>query len=332
MSVHRITLENPVFDMEGENNAYLIDRDAIALVDVGVATDATREQLERGLATHGLGPADVDHLFLTHWHPDHAGLAGAIQAAGGAQVHVHRADAPVVERSEAAFGDLEGARKRTFRAWGLPDEVRHRIDSRLGSDRGPRGYGEGDPPTVTPVADGDTVSLGSIELEAVHTPGHTAGETCYVLDRGGRTDVFTGDALLPDYTANVGGADPRTEGALAAHLESLSTLTNPRFDHGWPGHGEPMSAPAERARAVLGHHHDRAASLLGLLSEPTTVWEAARSLFGDLAEVHLMLGLGETHAHLEYLRDVGLVERPEDRYVATAGPEALDGAFPGVEQ
>lgn len=329
-AVHRIPLENPLFDMEGATNAYLLAGDDVTLIDCGVATATTRSALERDLDAQGLTVADIDHLLLTHWHPDHAGLARSIQEAGGTTVHVHAADAAIVEGSAEAFASLSGSRETSLERWGLPADVRAEIGEHLGGGRGPRGYGTGDPPTVHPIQDGDVIPGGEWTLEALHTPGHTVGETCFVLDRGEHRDVFTGDALLPNYTANVGGADPRTEGALDAQLESLSTLVDRAFDRGWPGHGDPMDQPAARAAAVLTHHRDRSASILSSLAEPMTVWEVARSLFGALTEVHLMLGLGETHAHLEYLRDAGLVERTGDQFVATTTPSALDAVFPEV--
>jgi glyoxylase-like metal-dependent hydrolase (beta-lactamase superfamily II) len=83
MQVERLTLSNPVFDMEGDNTAYLlVEGGTVGLVDVGVATDRTRADLEAGLERHGHSLSAVDHVFLTHWHPDHAGLAGQVQAAG----------------------------------------------------------------------------------------------------------------------------------------------------------------------------------------------------------------------------------------------------------
>jgi len=41
---------------------------------------------------------------------------------------------------------------------------------------------------------GEVLTVGSIELTCLHTPGHTAGSACYVL--GDRSMVFTGDTLL----------------------------------------------------------------------------------------------------------------------------------------
>jgi glyoxylase-like metal-dependent hydrolase (beta-lactamase superfamily II) len=328
MQVERLTLSNPVFDMEGDNTAYLlVEGGTVGLVDVGVATDRTRADLEAGLERHGHSLSAVDHVFLTHWHPDHAGLAGQVQAASGATVHVHEADGSLVAGDDGAVAGLSADREQSFAEWGIPESVREEIDSRRGDDRGPRGFG-GERPTVTTFGDGATLALGDATLETLHAPGHTAGETCYLLEYDGRHEVFTGDALLPDYTPNVGGADPRTERPLTDHLRTLRTLARATFERGLPGHGDPMPVPAERARAVLEHHRDRAATLLTVLDGPTTVWEATGALFGDLTETHLVLGLGETHAHLEYLRGVGAVERTDDGYVA-ADPD-LAAAFPEV--
>ncbi|MFC6730513.1 MBL fold metallo-hydrolase, partial [Natronoarchaeum mannanilyticum] len=81
MQVHPIALDNEEF--EGNNDAYLVEAEgATALIDAGVATPGVREQLEAGLADRGHSFESVDAVLLTHWHADHAGLAGTIQDAG----------------------------------------------------------------------------------------------------------------------------------------------------------------------------------------------------------------------------------------------------------
>ncbi len=42
--------------------------------------------------------------------------------------------------------------------------------------------------------DGDKITFNNVELEVIHTPGHTAGGTCY-YDRKNKT-IFTGDTLF----------------------------------------------------------------------------------------------------------------------------------------
>ena len=51
---------------------------------------------------------------------------------------------------------------------------------------------------LTTVSDGDVLDVGGVEIEAVHTPGHTSGMTSYLVD-----DVFlaTGDGLFVETVA-----------------------------------------------------------------------------------------------------------------------------------
>lgn len=74
--MERITIEYTAY--EGENNVYLFAGDETVLIDTGIAKRGAREELEQGLARHGVSFADVDRILLTHYHSDHTGLAGQI--------------------------------------------------------------------------------------------------------------------------------------------------------------------------------------------------------------------------------------------------------------
>ncbi|GAB3067852.1 rhodanese-like domain-containing protein [Salinicoccus sesuvii] len=97
--------------------------------------------------------------------------------------------------------------------------------------------------------DGDVFAVGNVELEVIHTPGHTPESISFVLtDRGAGSDepmgMFTGDFLFvgdigrPDLleaTVNTEGAT--REGAVAM-FDSLKKLNDyPDFMQIWPGHG-----------------------------------------------------------------------------------------------
>lgn len=47
-------------------------------------------------------------------------------------------------------------------------------------------------PFDQPLEDGDKISLGDISLEVVHTPGHTAGQCCFIIDHR----VIVGDTIF----------------------------------------------------------------------------------------------------------------------------------------
>lgn len=44
--------------------------------------------------------------------------------------------------------------------------------------------------------DGTSVSVGAIEIGILHTPGHTPGSICFVLQSGDASVAFTGDTLF----------------------------------------------------------------------------------------------------------------------------------------
>ncbi|AEH38481.1 MBL fold metallo-hydrolase [Halopiger xanaduensis] len=333
----RITLENEEF--EGRNNAYVLEDesgagdDDLALVDTGIATPDTRAQLREGLAERGYDFADVDAIVLTHFHPDHAGLAGEIQAAGGATVYVHEADAPLVEQDPDAVEDFERRRRESLERWGVPDEPR---DELLGFLEAADGI-TGEPVDVTPISDGDVLEVGGRRLETVHAPGHAAGLCCFEqLDGDGgdesAAEAFVGDAVLPVYTPNVGGADIRVERPLEKYLTTLRQIAECDYERIWPGHRDPIEDPTERALTIAMHHRERTENVLEALREhgPADPWTVSADLFGDLAGIHILHGPGEAYAHLDHLRHEGVVELEDGEYRLLDPDRAfdLDGLVP----
>ncbi|MEJ2359241.1 MAG: MBL fold metallo-hydrolase [Deinococcales bacterium] len=99
------------------------------------------------------------------------------------------------------------------------------------------------------VRHGDAIHIGNIEIEALHTPGHTPEHLSFLVTDGGLTDrpgyllsgdfVFVGDVGRPDLLDEAaGGVDTRFDGArqLFASLRDVF-LHLPDFIQVWPGHG-----------------------------------------------------------------------------------------------
>ena len=103
---------------------------------------------------------ELDSVLLTHWHPDHAGGEFLGFEAEGA----------------ARLRELTGCAVRAHRAE-LPWLEQW---SRLSTG------------SVTPFDAGDELALGDTRLRCVHTPGHTPGSTCYLVEGA----LFTGDVLF----------------------------------------------------------------------------------------------------------------------------------------
>jgi glyoxylase-like metal-dependent hydrolase (beta-lactamase superfamily II) len=91
------------------------------------------------------------------------------------------------------------------------------------------------------IADGETLSTGDLEIEAISTPGHAAGHIAFLVNG---TDVFTADVL---FKGTVGGTmAPGASGFedLKASVMRLMELHPETVVH--PGHREPTTIGAER--------------------------------------------------------------------------------------
>ena len=91
------------------------------------------------------------------------------------------------------------------------------------------------------VGEGDTLSFGGLEVEALYTPGHTAGHLAF---RFGGKDCFTADVL---FKGTVGGTfAPGATGYadLKASVERLAELPPETVLH--PGHREPTTSGEEK--------------------------------------------------------------------------------------
>jgi glyoxylase-like metal-dependent hydrolase (beta-lactamase superfamily II) len=312
--VHHLQLTNAAF--EGRNSVYLLgagdDAAPTTLVDTGIATPAVEAELRSALEDRDASFAAVDQVLLTHWHHDHAGLAGRIQAESDATVYVHEADAPIVAQDPDAVAAMEARQADYLDEWGMPADKQAELEDFLQTHDDL----QGEPADVTPLADGDTVDLGYFEAEVVHLPGHAAGLSAYAFEYDGRREAFVGDAVLPKYTPNVGGADVRVDRPLQQYLDSLRRVESLSLDRAWPGHRGPIFAPTERARDIAAHHDERTDRVVEVVRErgPVSAWAVSAELFGDLRNIHVLHGPGEAFAHLDHLVHEGVLEATDDGY------------------
>lgn len=308
----RISLD--VGNPEGANSAYVLSKSSV-VVDPGPPTDQAWDRLCAGIETTDLALDDVEFVFVTHWHVDHAGLAPRLADAADATVVMHETDAPLVadyarEREKRVDRDA-----RRLREWGVPPAA---VDALQSGDR-PSPMPDSFP--IETLEDGESLA----GLRAIHTPGHTLGHATFVcdeVDRGEETGLFVGDLVLPTYTPNVGGGDTRLEAALATYLESLDRVREVAEVEGIasvaPGHGTPL-ALGERVDEIVTHHGERSRQTVAALEScvaesdeseaaAATPWDVARTLFGELSGIHAKMGAGEAASHLDFLRKRGAVE------------------------
>ena len=162
----------------------------------------------------------VKNIFLTHGHFDHILAVQQVQEKTGARIVIHEEDAECLQSSSMAL--YNSIMREPFRV--------SRADIRL------RG--------------GEKTLVGDVEAEFMHTPGHTPGSVCIIMDNV----IFTGDTL---FEGDVGRTDLRG-GDEREMRYSLARLYRLPYDYiVYPGHGDPTSLGIERdtneyLRAAVG--------------------------------------------------------------------------------
>ncbi|MBC7983170.1 MAG: MBL fold metallo-hydrolase [Candidatus Obscuribacterales bacterium] len=156
----------------------VVDNGRAAFVDTG--TSQSVPHMLEALLQAGLTPADVDYVFLTHVHLDHAGGAGTLmQLLPAAQCVLHpRGARHMIDPSKltAASKEVYGEEKFAKLYGELPSIPAER---------------------VLTVEDGQRLTLGQRELEFIHTPGHALHHYC-IVDRVGGI-IFSGDTFGLSY-------------------------------------------------------------------------------------------------------------------------------------
>lgn len=92
------------------------------------------------------------------------------------------------------------------------------------------------------LADGDTFLVGGATLRAIHTPGHSPGSTCFLLEQEGT--VFTGDTLFNGGPGATGRSYSDYPTILASIRERLLTLPPETVVR--TGHGDNTTIGAEQ--------------------------------------------------------------------------------------
>jgi glyoxylase-like metal-dependent hydrolase (beta-lactamase superfamily II) len=94
------------------------------------------------------------------------------------------------------------------------------------------------------MADGQVLTVGTMTVRAMHTPGHTPGSTCLLVGGGVRPLLLTGDTMFAGGTGRCdlpGGSRPRADASLQGLLASLPDATVVL-----PGHGGLTTVGRER--------------------------------------------------------------------------------------
>jgi glyoxylase-like metal-dependent hydrolase (beta-lactamase superfamily II) len=180
-----------------------------------------------------------------------------------------------------------------------------------------------------------TLSEGSAfgPLEVVATPGHApdhlafvtrepvtgeAGAPASAADAG--AVAFTGDAVLGEGSVFI----TPYPSALTAYLDGLERLRRRQLALLLPGHGPPVSAPADKLDDYIAHRRERERRVLDALAAgKRTVRELLDDAWADAPELLRPAAAWTLAAHLDKLASEGRlpegVERPDVSLLRSAG-------------
>ena len=90
------------------------------------------------------------------------------------------------------------------------------------------------------VEDNDTVKLGSLEIKVLHTPGHTQGGVCYLVDG----NLFSGDTIFKEAVGRCDLEGGNFNQIVKSIEDKIFTL--PPETVIYPGHGRITSVEWEK--------------------------------------------------------------------------------------
>ncbi len=174
------------------------------LIDCG-----TREGFEmmlENIRALGFDPAKITRVYGTHGHYDHIGAAKRLNERFGTRLYLHALDKEQVEAGDGVSTTAEllyGVAAEPIRVHACYE-------------------------------DGDTLETDAGRIRIMHTPGHTMGSSCFVVEhRMGLRFLIAGDTLHGGYSPQIGSDE-------TAWRKSLEKLMAEHFDAFTFGHCNPQ--------------------------------------------------------------------------------------------
>ena len=253
------------------SRSYLLGQGEVALIDPGPDNAAHFEALLAALTPD----ERISHVFVTHSHLDHSGLAPRIGAHFGAKTH--------------AFGDWQAGRSEMMRSLAT-DNV---------------GGGEGVDRVFRPdieLQDGETLVGDSWELQVVHTPGHMGNHISFASPA--HNALFSGDHVMGWSTTLVSPPD----GDLTDFMASLVRLQTRSETVYYPGHGAPINDPGRLVAHLRAHRQMRETQILAALGhDGRTTQDITHAVYRDIAPYLHPAAQRNVLAHLIDLYSRGIV-------------------------
>jgi glyoxylase-like metal-dependent hydrolase (beta-lactamase superfamily II) len=295
------------FALDHINLWLLRDEGGWTMLDSGLNAAPTREFWEQIFAW-ALPQGAVRRVLVTHYHPDHFGLAGWLTRRFGVELWMTEGE---YWTAHAYYRELPGCGP----ASSADLFHRHGLDAERVSQLRSRGntypLGVSDPPDAfRRIMDGNVIRIDGREWKAMvgygHAPEHAA---LYCAELG---VLVSGDMVLPKISTNVSvwATEPSGD-PLRLFLESLDRYAElPATTLVLPSHGLPFRGMTTRVRQLHEHHAERLRDLLAACARPVTAADVLQLLFQRALDGHqIFFAMGEAIAHLNHLMHQGRVSR-----------------------
>ncbi len=223
-----------------DSHVYLVEgSEGHIMIDAGVGLEVHRiiENIEKD----GIDPESVKYLFITHVHSDHAGGSAELKEKFGLKVYVPSGDAEIIRTADYERLGLVIAKADNI----YPEDYMF-------------------PPCEPDVEldGGETFIIGDLNIQVIHTPGHSHNSMCYLIDVKGKRCLFSGDAVLHNGKLLILNFEGCT---MEGYRNSMPKLANLDIDALMPGHGLFVLNDAQE-------HVNMAIEALKHLAPPPAMW------------------------------------------------------------
>ncbi|MBB4844553.1 glyoxylase-like metal-dependent hydrolase (beta-lactamase superfamily II) [Paucibacter oligotrophus] len=283
-----------------------------SIVDCGVANEATRALWEQVFAQH-LDGLPVLRVIVTHFHPDHIGLAAWLVDKWQCRFAISATDFHLARLASTSTVGMGGQTAAAFFAsHGLSDE------ESLAKIRARSSYYPSMVPAVPAsfqrLMEGGKLRIGGRDWACIAGYGHAPEHMS--LHCAGLGVLISGDMLLPRISTNVSVVDVEPEAdPLTLYLDSIARLLAlPAETLVLPSHGKPFSGLHARVDQLQEHHRERLAEVLAACrAKPCHAAELLELLFKRKLDLHqTTFAMGESVAHLNALWLAGRLSRKRD--------------------
>ncbi|WP_129628632.1 MBL fold metallo-hydrolase [Candidatus Oscillochloris fontis] len=289
-------------------NAYLLhDPAGWTVVDTGLHTADGEDAWHAAFSHLGITPQAIRQIVLTHFHPDHYGMAGWLQQLSGAPVYISPRDAEQTREVWELSPDAEEPTLAYFTRHGVPATLTNTIVDvveMLRASTLPH-------PELTLIQPGEMIAMGGRQFQSIHTPGHSDGQFVYFAEEGGL--MLCGDQVLMKITPHIGWWPNSEADPLGRYLTALEGLETLPVRQGLPGHNRLIEDWSGRISELRHHHEERLEVMLAAVGTSATAYEVACKVFtmARYTPHEVRFAVAETIAHLELLILRGLLRREE---------------------